>query len=63
EEFFVAKAVIKSLSFVIPNSVVYLLRGKRMGLDLIRKEMEGFIDGIRSTKEITSETFKNNQEN
>jgi len=47
ENLFVIRAIIRSLVFIMPNSVVYILRGGKERFGLIRKEFEGLIDGLR----------------
>ncbi|MEM4950191.1 MAG: glycosyltransferase [Thermoplasmatales archaeon] len=42
------KAIIKSMSFVIPNSIVYLLKGRKIKILLLRSEITALIEGLRA---------------
>ncbi len=50
ERLFSIRAVIRSLSFILPNSAVYLLRGKKKKFELVIKEIEGALEGLKNTR-------------
>ena len=50
ESLFALRAILKSSSFIIPNSIAYLLRGRKMRFTLIKKEISGLIEGLKTSK-------------
>lgn len=50
---FSLRAILKSSSFILPNSTVYLLKGGEMRATLIKKEISGLLDGLRTSRRIT----------
>ncbi|MEM0133800.1 MAG: glycosyltransferase [Thermoplasmatales archaeon] len=49
EALFVIRAILKSSSYIIPNSLVYLLRGGEMRFTLIKSEIAGLIEGLKAS--------------
>jgi GT2 family glycosyltransferase len=49
ESMFLVRALARSAFFIAPNSIAYILKGNKLKYKLIRKEIEGLIDGLKGS--------------